>query len=154
MGKNLDTTTQNKRRPGFQPGQSGNPAGRPKGNSSRAARLLQALSGEDIDGILSAMVEEAKGGNVGAARLLIERIFPPAKERLLSLPGMPVITDAASVAEAQNWIVQSVALGELTPGEGNTLAAVIESRRRALETLELEQRIAAVEADQQKAGRK
>lgn len=150
----VDKDTQNKRKPGFQPGQSGNPAGRPKGVASRATRLLQALDSDDIDGILAAMVKEAKDGNVGAARLLIERIFPPAKERLLSLPGMPVITDAASVAEAQGWVVQSIAAGELTPGEGNTLAAVIESRRRALETLELEQRIAAVEAEQQKAGRK
>lgn len=144
------TDTPNKRRPGFQPGQSGNPAGRPKGTPGRAAQLLRALSDEDIDGILASMVTQAKDGNVGAARLLLERIFPPAKERLLNLPGMPDVTDAASVAAAQNWIVQAIATGDLTPGEGSTLSAVVESRRRAIETQEHEQRIAAIEAEQTK----
>jgi hypothetical protein len=42
--------------------------------------------------------------------------------------------------------LSAVATGELTPGEGTALAGIVEQHRKAIETQELEQRIAALEA--------
>lgn len=137
-----------KRRPGFQPGQSGNPAGRPKGIPSRSARLLRALTDADVSAILKSVLKQAKDGNVAAARLLLDKIMPNARERAVELPGLPSTENPAGVAEAQAAILQAVASGDLTPGEAATLSGIVENRRKAIETQELEQRIRAIEQRQ------
>ena len=53
------------------------------------------------------------------------------------------LADAARAAAGQ--ITSMVAQGKLTPSEGQALAAIIENYRRALETDELERRVAALE---------
>ena len=40
-------------------------------------------------------------------------------------------------------VLASVADGQLTPSEGQTLASMLETQNRAIETAELEQRVAA-----------
>jgi hypothetical protein len=42
-------------------------------------------------------------------------------------------------------VAQAVAGGDLSPEEGQAVGAIIEAQRRALETVELERRIAALE---------
>jgi hypothetical protein len=44
-------------------------------------------------------------------------------------------------------ILAAVANGELTPGEGQALASLIEAQRRTLETEDIEQRLRAIEAE-------
>jgi len=76
-------------------------------------------------------------------------LVPPAKERPVYLE-LPDMDTAAGIAEAQQAVLQAVADGELLPGEAATLeaatlAGIVEARRKAVETLELEQRITALE---------
>ncbi len=47
-------------------------------------------------------------------------------------------------------MAEAVAAGEITPDEGQAVAAVLETQRRAIETSQLEQRLAALEARQPK----
>ncbi len=42
-------------------------------------------------------------------------------------------------------VVGAVARGAITPSEGQALASLIEVQRKAIETVEMEQRLAAVE---------
>jgi hypothetical protein len=58
---------------------------------------------------------------------------------------LPVIANLTGVARAQSEILQAVVDGEITPNEGERIASIIEDRRRAIETLELEARIADLE---------
>ncbi len=58
---------------------------------------------------------------------------------------LPEVSDLESCARAQAETLAAVASGELLPSEGETLSRLIENRRRAIETTELEQRIAALE---------
>ncbi len=50
----------------------------------------------------------------------------------------------------QGPVAEAVAAGEITPDEGQAVAAVLETQRRAIETSQLEQRLAALEARQPK----
>jgi hypothetical protein len=58
---------------------------------------------------------------------------------------MPPIDTAADLGAAMNAILRAVAGGELSPDEAASVAGLIETRRRTIETLELEQRIATLE---------
>ncbi len=42
-------------------------------------------------------------------------------------------------------VVGAVSRGAITPSEGQALASLIETQRKAIETVEIEQRLAAVE---------
>jgi hypothetical protein len=59
---------------------------------------------------------------------------------------LPPIQCAADLAAAVGAVTQAVAAGDLTPEEAQSVAALIEIQRRAIETAALEQRIAALEA--------
>ena len=125
-------------------GQSGNPAGKPPGCRNRATQMVLALMETGAEEITQAVVAAAKKGDLAAARLVIERLAPPLRERPLSLP-LPDTRTVAGVSEAQQAILEAVGGGEILPGEGTALAGILEVRRKALETVELEQRIAALE---------
>ena len=129
----------------WKPGQSGNPAGKKPGSRNKATQMVMALMEGGAEEITRTVVDAAKKGDLAAARLVIERLAPPLRERPLSLP-LPDTGTVAGVNAAQQAILQAVGEGEILPGEGTALAGIVESRRKALETVELEQRISALEA--------
>jgi hypothetical protein len=63
---------------------------------------------------------------------------------------MPAIDGIADLPKALGAVLAAVANGLLTAEEALTIANTIEVKRRAIETVELEQRIAALE---QRGGR-
>ncbi len=65
----------------FQPGQSGNLNGRPRG-SSRLAEYREMLD-PSVPDILKAIVERAKDGDLRAAQLILDRVYP-ARDAALS----------------------------------------------------------------------
>lgn len=129
----------------FQPGVSGNPKGKPVGTRNKATMMVLNLMEEGAEAITKAVIAAAKGGDLMAARLVIERLAPPLRERPVSI-DLPDTGTADGCVEAQGAILQAVGMGELLPGEGATLAGIVENRRRSIETLELETRITALEA--------
>jgi hypothetical protein len=61
------------------------------------------------------------------------------------------MTSAAAASNAMAAVLEATATGDLTPGEGAAIAALVEQYRRTLELTELEARIAALEANYAKA---
>ncbi len=59
--------------------------------------------------------------------------------------ALPPVASAADLVPALAAVVAAMARGELTPDEANAICAVLESQRRAIETAELEARVAALE---------
>jgi len=131
----------------FKPGQSGNPKGRPKGALNRTTRAILSLMEGEAEDITRTAIEAAKGGDMAAVRLVLDRLVPIAKERHVALSGFPDTSTAAGISAASAAVVEAVTAGALTPGEGVTLSNLLEGRRKALETQELEARIAALESE-------
>lgn len=143
----MDAEPAQPRRPGaFQPGQSGNPAGRPKGARSRLALLTQQHLDGEATAIVAAVIAAAKAGEPTAMRLCIERLMPARKGAPVLL-DLPPITAAADVPRAMAAVCEAVAEGEISPEEGAAVAGIVDASRRAIETADLESRIAALEAN-------
>ena len=123
---------------------TGNP-GKPKGSRHRATQATQRLIDDQSEAITQKAVEMALEGDTVALRLCLERIAPPRKDTPVSfdLPPMKSASDAAAAAQA---VLRVVSDGEVTPLEGATVMGLIEQYRRTLETTEIDDRIAALEA--------
>jgi hypothetical protein len=129
----------------FQPGQSGNPAGKPLGARHKVTILAEKLMGDDAEAVIQAVITAAKGGDMVAARLVLERIAPLSRNRTVAL-DLPIGLSATDLAQATAAILQASAEGTISPDEGATLAGIVEVRRKARETVEFEQRLATLEA--------
>jgi uncharacterized protein DUF5681 len=126
----------------FKPGQSGNPAGKPKGTRNATTRAVEALLEGEAEELTRKAIELAKEGDLTALRLCLDRIVPPRKDRhvafgLLTMNGP---TDAVSGLAA---IVAGK--GDLTPSEASELTKIIESYTHILETADHEERLRALE---------
>lgn len=132
-------------RTAFKPGQSGNPKGKPRGTLNKATRTVLALMEGQAETITQACIDAALVGDMTAIRLVLDRLAPPARERAISLRTLPDLATAPGVSAALQQVAEALAAGELTPGEASTVAQILEVRRRAIETEELERRIAALE---------
>lgn len=125
-------------------GQSGNPNGKKPGSRNKATQMVLAMMEGGAKEITQAVIDAAKAGDLSAARLVIERLAPPMRERPINIE-LPDTCTAEGCAQAQSAILQAVGTGDLLPGEGATLATIVENRRRSLETQDLEQRISILE---------
>ncbi len=74
----------------------------------------------------------------------MERICPPRRDRPVKLK-MASLEAPQDVLKAIATVVGAVAQGAITPSEGQALASLIETQRKAIETVEFEQRLEAVE---------
>ena len=128
----------------FPKGISGNPSGRPRGSVNRTTRACQELLDGEGEAITHKAIKLAKRGNIQALRLCLDRILPPRRERLIAM-DIPVVNEAKDIPTALGAVVQIVAKGDLTLSEGQAVASLLESQRKAFESAELEQRVEAIE---------
>ncbi len=75
----------NKNSTTWKPGQSGNLRGKPTGVRNKATLAVLALMESGAKEITTAVVEAAKAGDLTAARMILDRLAPPAKERPVSV---------------------------------------------------------------------
>jgi len=132
----------------FLPGKSGNPTGRPKGARNRSTVAALALLEGEAEALTRKAVDLAMGGDLSALRLCLERILPPAKDRTIPAGSiaLPDLTPG-NVAQAVAAVVQAVARGSLSPSEGQSLSALLEAHRKAVEVEDIERRIATLETE-------
>jgi len=130
----------------FKSGQSGNPGGRPKGSLNKATLAAQALLDGEAEALTRKVVDLAKDGHPVALRLCLERLLPPRKDRPINFI-LPKIKGAEDLVKALGAILEAVAQGEITPGEGQTLTAMLDGYRKGLETADHEARITALEEE-------
>lgn len=126
--------------PPWRPGQSGNPAGRKPG-SGKVAKLREAIAA-DLPEIIGSLVQQAKAGDVAAARLLVERVLPALKPVELA---EPVALAGATLTEQGRAVITAAGDGHLAPGQAAQLLAGLGALSRLVEADELAARVAALE---------
>lgn len=121
----------------------GNP-GRPEGARHKTTRAVEALLAGDAEALTRKVVEVALKGDTTALRLCLERIVPVRKDCPVQF-DIPEMSNAIDAAQAAAVVLQSVAVGNITPLEGASVMGLIDSYRRTLEATEIETRIKQLE---------
>ena len=135
-------TTAKRKPPGrWKPGQSGNPKGRPAGETE--TQKLRAAMGKHVPEIIAQLVTAARAGDMQAARLILERVLPPM--RAIEQP-QPIALPNGTLTDQGRAVLAAVAAGDLAPGQGAQLLAAIGTLGKVAELDELATRIAALEA--------
>lgn len=129
----------------FEPG---NP-GRPRGARNKATVAAEALLDGEAEALTRKAIELAKGGDMTALRLCLERILPARKDRPVSIQ-MPRIETVADSVMASAAIAAAVSDGELTPMEAADLSKVIEGYIRTVELRDITKRLERLEQAQNK----
>jgi hypothetical protein len=124
--------------------------GRPPGSRNKVTLALEQMMADDGAAVVQAVLAAAKGGDMTAARIIVDRLAPARKDRPVTIE-LPKIESAADIPAATQAILEATAAGELTPSEGAALVNIAESHRKAVELSELEGRIRAIEAEQASA---
>jgi hypothetical protein len=128
----------------FEKGRSGNPAGRRTGSQNKTTLAAAALLAGESEALTRRAVELALAGDPTAMRLCLERILAPLRERAVNFT-LPPIESAADIAPAMKAVTSALADGEITPGEASTIAAVVDTFVRAIETSDFDRRLQELE---------
>ena len=127
--------------PPWKPGQSGNPAGRKPG-TGEVAKLRAAIA-EHVPAIIAKLVEQAKAGDAGAARLLLERVLAPVKAQEQAAPiDLP---HDGTLGDQGRAVLVAAGAGHIAPGQAAQLLAGLGALATLIKTDELAVRIAALE---------
>ena len=125
----------------WKPGTSGNPAGRKPG-AGEVGKVRAAMA-KHVPALVAVLLERALAGDIGAARLLLERTIAPLKA---SEEPAPLALPDGTLTEQGRAVLGAVAAGELAPGQGAALLASLGTLAKLIETDELAARVAALEA--------
>ena len=125
----------------FKRGKSGNPKGRPKGSVNRVSEYKQQIL-ENIPGIVKKTIEMAEGGDLRAARVLIETVIP--KTRAVSSPTTFKYDDS-SLSKAGQSILQETANGNIAADQAATLLQALSNQAKLIEHDLFESRLQKLE---------
>ena len=122
-------------------GESGNPAGRPKGIRDKRTALRGLLEPHAKD-LVKKVVAMALAGETTALRICLDRLIPPIKARddavaLGSLDG--------SLADQGRAVLSAAADGRITLDQAVSFMQVLTAQARVVEVVELEARIKRLE---------
>jgi hypothetical protein len=131
----------------FQKGHSGNPAGRAPGSRNRTTQAAELLLEGEAEVLTRRAIELALEGDATALKLCLERIVPRQKSRPLDF-DLPPIDRVEDLAGAIGSVLQEASRGRLLLDEAASLVGMMESKRKAMETMETtdaENRLQALE---------
>ena len=123
----------------FKPGQSGNPKGRPK-NKTPATILRKSII-DDMPEIIKTLVALAKGGDVAAAKILLDRCVPALKPQAMPI-SLPV---NGSLAEQGGEIIRATMDGQIPPDIGSQLITALSNQGKLIEFQEMVERLSRIE---------
>ena len=123
----------------FEKGQSGNPKGRTPAHIT-ATKVRKGLA-DDLPDILNKLIELAKGGDVQAIKLVLERVCPALKPQAVPI-NLPFVD---SLAGQGNEIIRATMQGKIPPDIGSQLITALANQAKVIEIDELTKRIELLE---------
>jgi hypothetical protein len=128
----------------FLPGQSGNPAGRPRGARNKKTIALEALLDGESEALMQKMIGMAKVGDDLAMRLCMERMLAPQRERPVPL-HLPRIESEPDARRASAEVIAALGEGEITPKEAEHLMRAIAGAAVIMQSSEIAARLQRIE---------
>ena len=123
----------------FKPGQSGNPKGKPKDKTP--ATLLRKSIADAMPEIILTLIEQAKAGDVAAAKCLLDRVCPTLKPQAMPI-CMPV---NGSLSEQGGEVIRATLVGQIPPDIGSQLITALSNQGKLIELQELTERFQRIE---------
>jgi hypothetical protein len=135
----------------YQPGQSGNPAGRPPGSRNKSTVIVEKLLDDSAGELTTAAIDQATGGDPAALRACLDRVTPRLRHRPLDF-ALPDLVTLADTPGAINAIAQGLARGDLDLEEAAALMRAVREFTLALAAVERDKRAAAPTDDGDASG--
>lgn len=131
------------KKPGFQPGKSGNPKGRPRGVPDRRNEWREALA-EHLPELIDRLVAQAKSGDEFATKLILERVAPPLRPQgqTIRVPGLDAADGFAAKAEA---VLAALGRGQMPIETGRHLLEALATVAKITELDDLFRRVEELE---------
>ena len=123
----------------FEPGKSGNPKGRTAGKTP--STMLRKSIADDMPEIIKTLVSLAKGGDVQAARVLLDRVCPALKPQAMSIS----LPEKSTLAEQGGAIINATMAGQIPPDIGSQLITALSNQGKLIELQELTERLSRIE---------
>jgi hypothetical protein len=98
----------------------------------------------EAEELMRQAIDLAKSGDTVALRLCIERLVAKRTERAIQFE-LPSIREPKDALEAISQIARGVAEGELTAREADALVGLVETMLKAIEVVEIDSRLRALE---------
>jgi len=125
----------------FQPGQSGNPAGRAAGSRNKKTLAAEAALFDHAQELVVDLVKRAKNGEPAAMRLAMERILPVGRGRPLPI-DLPPIRSTEDAQAAAGAIMDALKEGAISAREAVDLLRVVEGLTRLTAVIPFIQKVA------------
>jgi hypothetical protein len=134
----------------FKAGQSGNPAGKPKGTIHKVTQLRDALL-DDVPALLERTKKAALEGDMTAMKILLDRTVPTLKpgQATVYLPELDV---DMPVHQKASIITNAVVTGDIPAESGLSLLKMAEALAKILETTQIREELDALEAMMKEKG--
>lgn len=122
----------------FQKGQSGNPRGRPKSESTQIRTELAKHSLE----VISVLMAKVREGDTAALKMVLDRLSPPLKG---VMPTVHLNLTADTLAGRTDQILTATAKGTISPDQCSAMVQSMAGLAKIIETTELIDRIEKLE---------
>jgi hypothetical protein len=124
--------------------------GRKAGVPNKATAEVRTLAREHGPAAIQELARLAKEAQSEQARIsacnsLLDRAYGRSQASQLIELDLPELCTVEGIIQSLTTILRATASGKLTPAEAQSLSGIIEMQRKAIETVELEDRIKRLE---------